>query len=78
MCHFTNLCVSRFIYRLTAELLLKRVVKKLSKKSSIANLRYYGNICPEGLRKAMKHSSHDDCYLGPDLNRIFPEYESQH
>jgi hypothetical protein len=61
-----------------AELLLKSIVDKLSKKSSIANLRYYGDICPEGLRKATKHSSNDDWYLGGDLNRIFPEYESEH
>ena len=70
--HFTSLCVSRFTHRLMTELLLKSTVEKLSKKSSTASLRYYNKICRERLWKATKHSSHDDCYLGRDLNLSSP------
>jgi hypothetical protein len=46
------------------------------RKRSYLNLRYYSDICLEGLRKTMKKLSKSSRCPSQDLNAGSPEYES--
>jgi hypothetical protein len=50
--------------------------KGFERKRSWPNLRYYPNICLEGLRKTTKIPSQDSRFPGRDLNPGPPEYEA--